>query len=275
MAFVGPPPHGDKSIANHLNGNKLDNRVDNLEWTTYSGNITHAYKTGLRSEAQIVEAMNVETREVVEFYSLGEAARFLGVSTSGVFYSIEKWKMRPYHGHFLRWKDSGVEWPAPGTVFPKKPVDGTSFVMKHIETGKVSLHQSMAYVGQMILGCTSSSILLQMRKPKPEPYKGYLIREAMDPLAVQWMKDYPNYTDDDVMGLVLIDVGTGERKEFSRLSTVADFLGKFPLTITKHLRHGRNPFCGYGVYRADDPRIMDTCIPKASIQVDQTCDALV
>ena len=45
-AFCGEAP-SDKHQGNHLNGNKTDNRIENLEWVTHAENIQHAYDTGL------------------------------------------------------------------------------------------------------------------------------------------------------------------------------------------------------------------------------------
>jgi hypothetical protein len=44
------PNLDNKPIVNHIDGNKKNNRVDNLKWVTYSENTLHSFKLGLQKK---------------------------------------------------------------------------------------------------------------------------------------------------------------------------------------------------------------------------------
>ena len=64
-AFIPNPEN--KPCVNHIDGNKLNNHISNLEWCTYSENQQHAYSTGLRSAKGERNGMSKLTTKDVEF----------------------------------------------------------------------------------------------------------------------------------------------------------------------------------------------------------------
>ncbi len=91
-AFI-PNPNNYK-VVNHIDGNPLNNNVENLEWCTQKMNIKHA----LNNELTITRIKTIDRETMVELlnnnFNYDEIAEMLGVAKGTVFNYIRKFKIR-------------------------------------------------------------------------------------------------------------------------------------------------------------------------------------
>ena len=77
-AFLDKP--SDLDLINHIDGNKANNHVENLEWCNYSQNMIHAHTTGL-----ITPKYRECTINGITYKSISHAAKELGVSRKTIY----------------------------------------------------------------------------------------------------------------------------------------------------------------------------------------------
>lgn len=90
-------------IINHIDGNKLNNNINNLEWCTYKHNSKEAKKLGLlkssinnlkrwngkygkeHNRSKKVYQIDINTNEIIQmFYGIAEASRVTGINATNI-----------------------------------------------------------------------------------------------------------------------------------------------------------------------------------------------
>jgi hypothetical protein len=125
--------------ANHKDGNTLNNHKDNLEWTTQSENMQHAYDTELNNKVQSViqYRKNVDGSKgefVAEFRSIAEASRATKIPEHAIRTACgaeDEYVSKVYTEYYWYHKD------------PKKALEYSKKFSVHSDAGESSLQSKV------------------------------------------------------------------------------------------------------------------------------------
>lgn len=158
-------------VVNHINGVPGDDRIENLEWCTYSENNQHAYDTGLVTTTPILY-WNTLTNETMDFKTIFACSKYLGLS----FTCVKERSLRPN----VEWSDGMRFKVNDGNPWPEIIERVTTTRVRQIAAldifaNVVTIFQD-AKAAEKVTGVGNKTVLWHCERSQDSPINGFNFR---------------------------------------------------------------------------------------------------
>ena len=233
LTFLRHPIITDGFVINHIDGNPLNNSLSNIEWCTYTRNITHARDAKLRDDYKPIVVMNIETRKTTKYQSLLQFCREYDLDDSSPWDRLRHNRpIYPYHGFYIKYQDDLRPWPKKGELVDL-PVGPTPAQCKNVRTGEVLEFETIADLAKHF-GKDVTTLKYQLDKPAPTLYFGTFVRRKSDkPWPV--LDVIPEVEVNRVTPILTKNIHTGEVTEYPSLQATCKVIGRTASRIKHHI----------------------------------------
>lgn len=101
MTFIHNPDPDNMNQVNHIDGNKLNNHISNLEWCSARKNINHSYKTLLNNNTNHIEVIDTDSNNKSFYKSIKSFCKSIDRSINNIIPYILNSERNPILGRYI------------------------------------------------------------------------------------------------------------------------------------------------------------------------------
>ena len=183
MAFK-PNENAAYLQVDHINCNKADDRLENLDWVTAKENCIRASKNGLYKGARPVKVRNYDTKQETIYPSIIAAAKAYGITKDMMLYRLELNDGRVYpERNQYSFVDTFTNWAEVEDVECEIAGFGTSkkVLIRDLQTGHVEEYEKLSDLACALKMPLPSLSTYMARKPQPVIPGLYQVKLKSDP----------------------------------------------------------------------------------------------